>query len=402
MIDDKEAVLQIIKPRLNPNQTAKKLRGEVFTPMELVEKLLDRFPPDVYSNPSFKWLDPANGIGNFPIAVYYRLMDGLSSVMPDFEKRKSHILEEMIHVCEIDRKNCEVFRTICGCDFSLNVVQGDFLTHDFGDLKFDVIMGNPPYNSPGLKSNGNVLYPRFLQKSLQLLKENGYMCMVTPPGWRKPVTSRSPYSGMFEALTHDCQMMFLEMHHAQDGLKHMSAGTRYDLYVLQKTPCNSETLVIDIDGAEWHLDLRDWPWLPNCAFPMIKGMLATTNDHTKVLRGVDVKECSLVECEGFPHPVIQGIDTRGTRISYSACRNNTNVPKMVIGHSGSGFLSDTEGLYSLGSHVFAIPITSQRDSQELTESLKSTTFKQLRRACAWSTFRLDWRLFTYLRDRWWV
>jgi hypothetical protein len=401
MLDDRDAVYGIIKARLNPNHTAKKLRGEVFTPMELVEKLLDRLPPDIWTNATFKWLDFANGIGNFPVAVFYRLMVGLSRVIPNFEKRKRHILEEMLYVCEIDKKNCEVFRTICGCDYSLNLVDGNFLSHDYGNLKFQVVMGNPPYNSPGLKSNGNVLYPRFVRKALKLLKDDGYLCMIHPPGWRKPVTSRSPYLGMFHTLSCDCQMMFLEMHHAQDGLKYLNAGTRYDMYVLQKTPCNSETLVIDMEGAEWHLDLREWPWLPNCAFPMIKGMLATTNDHTKVLRGVDVKECSLVECEGFPHPVIQGIDTRGTRISYSARRNNTNVPKMVIGHSGSGFLSDSEGLYSLGSHVFAIPITSQ-DCGKLVEFIKSPIFKELRRACAWSTFRLEWALFNYLVDKFWL
>jgi hypothetical protein len=251
----------------------------VFTPLELVEKLLDRLPSNIWTDAAIKWLDPANGIGNFPVAVYYRLMDGLSSVIPDFEKRKRHILEKMIHVCEIDITNTEVYEDLCGRDFSLNVVQGDFMTHDFGDLKFDVVMGNPPYNSPGLKSNGSVLYPRFVQKSLQLLKDGGYLCMIHPPGWRKPITSRSPYLGLFEAMTHDCQMRFLEMHTAQDGLKYLNAGTRYDLYVLQKTPCNSETLVIDIDGAEWHLDLRAQGCGGGSTDPRRRARGATSADH---------------------------------------------------------------------------------------------------------------------------
>jgi hypothetical protein len=402
MLDDRDAVFRVLEMRLNPNQIAKKMRGEVFTPMELVEKLLDRLPSDLWTNAAIKWLDPANGIGNFPVAVYYRLMVGLSRVIPNFEKRKRHILEEMLYVCEIDKKNCEVYKDLCGRDFSLNLVEGDFLTHDFGDLKFDVVMGNPPYNTPRLKSNGNVLYPRFVNKSLQLLKENGFLCMIHPPGWRKPVTSRSPYLGLFEAMTHDCQMRFLEMHDANDGLKYLNAGTRYDLYVLQKTPCNSETLVIDIDGAAWHLDLRDWPWLPNCAFPLIKTMLATTSDQRKVLRGVHVKECNLVPSDEFPYPAIQKIDTRGIVMTYSASPHNKDVPKVIIGHSGTGFLADTHGDYSLGSGVFGLPIPSQRDCEKLAEFLKSPTFKQLRRACAWSTFRLDWRLFTHLRDRFWL
>ena len=36
--------------------------GEVFTPMELIEEMLDKLPENVWKNPELKWLDPANGI----------------------------------------------------------------------------------------------------------------------------------------------------------------------------------------------------------------------------------------------------------------------------------------------------------------------------------------------------
>ena len=40
--------------------------------------MLDKLPPEVWTNPNLKWLDPAVGIGNFPVVVYIRLMKDLN------------------------------------------------------------------------------------------------------------------------------------------------------------------------------------------------------------------------------------------------------------------------------------------------------------------------------------
>ena len=42
--------------------------------MILVNEMLDKLPKEVWKNKNLKWLDPATGMGNFPIAVYLRLI----------------------------------------------------------------------------------------------------------------------------------------------------------------------------------------------------------------------------------------------------------------------------------------------------------------------------------------
>ena len=74
----------------------KKVRGEVFTPHELVDEMLDKLDPTLWVDKSKKWLDPACGSGNFLIAVKDRLMKGLKMAIPDPDAREKHILEEMI------------------------------------------------------------------------------------------------------------------------------------------------------------------------------------------------------------------------------------------------------------------------------------------------------------------
>ena len=139
-----ETILETIERRLVPDQQAKKARGEVFTPLDVVRKLLygirksdydsgnalswgidkqdivveddedDRIggiPIDVWRDPDTKWLDPANGIGNFPFVAFHMLDYQLkthgtkgSNSWSD-EKRRKHIMEKMLYMIEIDKGN---------------------------------------------------------------------------------------------------------------------------------------------------------------------------------------------------------------------------------------------------------------------------------------------------------
>ena len=76
--------------------------GEVFTPVKLVNEMLDTLPNEVWSNPNLKWLDPATGRNAvFPIEIYKRLMIGLENWEPNKFKRYDHIWNNMIYMVEI-------------------------------------------------------------------------------------------------------------------------------------------------------------------------------------------------------------------------------------------------------------------------------------------------------------
>ena len=57
--------------------------------------MLDKLPKDVWKNPNLKWLDPANGIGNYPIVAYYKLMEGLKNVKGYENKDKLSIQKSL-------------------------------------------------------------------------------------------------------------------------------------------------------------------------------------------------------------------------------------------------------------------------------------------------------------------
>ena len=64
---------------------------EVFTPPAIVNQMLDILPTEVWTNPDFKWLDPATKSGVFLREIAMRLMEGLKPSIPDEAVRREHI-----------------------------------------------------------------------------------------------------------------------------------------------------------------------------------------------------------------------------------------------------------------------------------------------------------------------
>lgn len=54
--------------------------GEVFTPLELVENMLDRLPLELWADPSKTFCDPSCGNGNFLVAVLKRKLKAKHTV----------------------------------------------------------------------------------------------------------------------------------------------------------------------------------------------------------------------------------------------------------------------------------------------------------------------------------
>ncbi len=69
---------------------------EVFTPRKTCNMILDALPDEVWHNSDYKWLNPATKNGIFEREIALRLDNGLKDIIPDTEKRRKHILQDMI------------------------------------------------------------------------------------------------------------------------------------------------------------------------------------------------------------------------------------------------------------------------------------------------------------------
>lgn len=213
--------LELINSVLIPKQTEKQENGEVFTPICVIDEMLNNLNnfykketgKYIFTDPHFKWGDIHGcGMGNFSIALYLRLMDGLAEQIPNEHYRKQHILENMIYMAEMNKKNAFICNLIFNYTntFKLNLYEGDVMNLNIKSTwnidHFDVTFGNPPYNKGGIRSHtgkhlgdkNETIWTKFIQKSVEWLKPEGYSLTITPLSWLKQ--------------SHSLHKVFLEKH----------------------------------------------------------------------------------------------------------------------------------------------------------------------------------------------
>jgi hypothetical protein len=411
IFETKEEISLLLEKNLEIDPKRKDDFGEVNTPEELIHQMLDKLPQNIWKDPNQKWLDPASGIGSFQMIVYEKLIKSLESWEPNLQKRHDHIIQNMIYMCEINRKNIKTARKIFG--EKSNIIKGDFLKIPF-HIKFDVIIGNPPFNdsqdAKNKKGGGNSLWPDFVEKSLDLLKENGYLVFVHPSGWRKPESEEtSKTHNLFKKMTRESQIEYLEIHTKADGVKTFGVQTRYDWYVLRKTKCYKKTVIKDETGKHYKINLLKWDFLPNCYYSEVKKLLS--NDNVDVIYsrnqfGTDKEWTNETESIEYKYPLIHSTPIGEPRFYWT----NTKTPpvknpvemfgekKVIFGESGiNDVVLDNTGKYGMTQGAIGIKIYGEKHGFDLKKALESKGFERIIKAMNFGNFRIDWRIFLYFR-----
>jgi site-specific DNA-methyltransferase (adenine-specific) len=208
---------------------------EVFTPPNLVNQMLNLLPPALWRDKDAKFLDPVTKTGIFLREIAKRLIDGLEDQIPDRQERINHIFKNQLYgiaITEItallsrrslycsktangkysvgqifeNEKGNILFDRIehnwkngscvyCGANQAvysrgneLETYAYQFIHTDkpeilFNNMKFDVIIGNPPYqlNTASELAQATPLYDKFVMQAIKLNPR--YLVMIIPARW---------------------------------------------------------------------------------------------------------------------------------------------------------------------------------------------------------------------------
>lgn len=400
-----EKVSKMIHKHLNVRSDEKKEFGEVFTPINLVLETLN-LPKNCWKNPNLKWLDPSCGIGNFPVIAYYKLMDGLKNKIKNKQARSKHIIENMLYMVELNpanvRKCKKIFKEI---DRNSNPNIQKISYFDFKpDFEFDIIMGNPPWNKSREdgRFGGGVLWDKFIHHAFKMLKINGYLCFITPSGWRGP----GRYSELWEFMSGK-QIIYIHVYSTEDSKRLFNIVSRFDVYIIKNKPNSKKTLVVDEHDKKHRIDLTKWPFLPNYAYKEMKSILTDKSN------GIDVifdtvyhnqwKHMSHFKKGRFKYPVIHGIKKHEIRFMYSSTnkKGHFGISKVIMSHNDGQYkypeLNDYKGLYGMSDGCFGIPIKSKKEGEMILKAIHSPKFKKILAGAKWSLFQTPHHMFEYFK-----
>jgi hypothetical protein len=422
LIDKPKELLDLIDSCLKPKKSEKKLFGEVFTPMCLINEMINNLDKcyinkngvSIFTEPHLKWLDNAAGMGNFPVAVYLKLMEGLEKKIPNVEDRKKHIIENMLYMSELNKKNVFICHQIFNINnqYKINLYEGDTLELDtkerFGVEMFDVILGNPPYQKKVGPKKTITLWDKFVMKSFGLLKSTGYLVYVHPSGWRN-------IAGKFKKLQNEIlsrDLQYLEIHNEKDGMKTFSSETRYDWYVLQNNKVDTTNTIIKFqDGSINTINVNRLEFIPNGEYEKIMSMIAKNGeDSVHVLHDYSLYETrkkwmSRTETEEFKYPCVYTVNSKSHITHYYSTKQHGHygVPKFIWSNgriSSIGSYVDINGDYGLTQFAYAI-VDDAHNLSKIKEVFDKKEFRNLMELCAVGQLTVNHKVIAIFKKDFW-
>jgi len=207
-------------------------RGEVFTPPQLVIKILSRIPESIYLNKESKFLIPGCGLGVFMIELVRVLVEQYGYSVEDAKSRVIGIDNRIKYINYLKRKGYRVYHL-------------DFLKNELPMKEFDVILGNPPYNGVNKQEKPWV---DFYTKSYSMLKDNGLLMYITPKAWisRPDSPKFQPVSEMFSK--NDLLYVNLDVNEYFNGV-----GEDIGFQILQKSKTDNLQTKFEFETQKFEL-----------------------------------------------------------------------------------------------------------------------------------------------------
>jgi hypothetical protein len=323
-----------------------------FDLTDIVDPMLNMLPEELFRSKTTTFLDVSMGGGQFVRVIEQKLREyGHSD--ENIKSRVFGMEENILRVKYAVHKH-----KLVG-----TYMKENFLTWESG-MKFDCVLGNPPYQLKVGPKKTEPIWDKFVFKSFDHLKEGGYLALIHPSGWRN-VEGR--FSEVRDLLLSK-QVEYLEIHNEKDGMQTFGASTRYDWYVLKNVDKEVGTTVVTFeDGVPEEIDLEELPFVPNHSYDTLKKLVAEPGEETvdvlysRSAYGTDKENVNDTKTKKFKYPVVYHVSKQDGPVFKWSSRNDLGhfgIAKIIWGNSaGTGFHLDLSGELGLTQFAYAIADT---------------------------------------------
>tara|TARA_Y100001970_G_C14215021_1_gene849139 strand:+ start:92 stop:1447 length:1356 start_codon:yes stop_codon:yes gene_type:complete len=199
--------------------------GEVLTPLDIIDEMYRNSEEYILSDLKKKSettkiniLDVGTGDGKF-IKCFIEKYPIISKQCIFYGIEKNNFYETIFNENMKSLKNF--------VDYNINYINDDITKKitTLQDKKFDLIVGNPPFNNNGLikvpcnkkiekSKEGESIWYTCIQNSMELLNGGGYLLMVSPCLWLKPDKSNT-----YEILLNENELLMVKNYESYESHK---------------------------------------------------------------------------------------------------------------------------------------------------------------------------------------
>lgn len=386
-----------------------KLFGEVMTPLDELARpmvdLVEKYDLEFWKTPK-KVLDSSAGIGTFLVICAAKFMNGLKNYpgLEDPEVRFKFIVENCLYYGELQSGNAALWLSVIDPydEYKTNTFWGSFISEDFNRHKnevwnvanWDLIIQNPPYNQvdkevvenkKGSKIKTQPIWNKFVDKSVSLLKEGGFMVMVHPGGWKD-------LDGIFKEtqnILKERQVLELNINDERKGFQVFGETTSFDYYILKNVKNYTKTKIIS-ECYEKLVDISKLDFIPSSHFDIYDRILAKDDEekclvyYSRSAYGTDKYHMSREKSDVNIHPCVYTVQKDETiNLFYSNTNKNGHfgVPKVIWSNGkASTPIVDKSGEYGLTQFAYAI-IDDVENLDNIKKAMCSDKFQTFMKSC---------------------
>lgn len=256
------------------------------------------------------------------------------------------------------------------------------------NMKFDVVIGNPPYQDANHGSKGSNLWQEFLKKSVNIVNDNGYVSLITPNQWL------GNGKQLFETYFKQLNPIFINNEECSKWFP--GVGSYFSYYIIQKCSNNKKTEIVskfkNSTVSTGQYDLSNRTFLPMDISPISLAIIDSVLDSNSTLGAYCDSSFTIaankIKNGNVPKFSVEQSNTHNYRVHHTPSQvfwsniphRTAGVPKVLISTSSSyrKMVVETEGFSQTN---ICIPVPSNIDPNNIIRIYSSKLFSFINEIC---------------------